>query len=175
MIRRLILAGAILLVATVTYAEDKPAAKTPGYVGVKACTMCHKGDKYANLDKKWADSKHAKAFEVLVAKKEDKNPKCLACHTTGFGKGGYAVDAADDVKKKFEGVQCEACHGAGADYKGAAVMKDAAKAAAAGLTAKPDAKVCQTCHNADSPTFDAKKPFKFEEAAKAIDHTYRKK
>ena len=68
-------------------------------------------------------------------------------------------------------MQCENCHGAGADYKNMAVMKDKAKAAAAGLNEFKDMaaveKMCKTCHNAKSPT---SKEFKFKEMYAKIQH-----
>jgi len=56
--------------------------------------------------------------------------------------------------KKELGVQCEACHGPGSDYKAISVMKDKAAAVAAGLII-PDEAMCKKCHNAESPTFTA--------------------
>jgi hypothetical protein len=44
------------------------------------------------------------------------------------------------------GVQCEACHGAGSDFKGLSVMKDLAKAKAAGLVI-PTQTTCDGCHD----------------------------
>ncbi len=77
-------------------------------------------------------------------------------------------DAKADVK---DGVQCEMCHGAGADYKGLSVMKDKATAIAAGLKAYPDKAAieaqCKTCHNEKSPTAKA---FNFDERWAKIQH-----
>ena len=53
-----------------------------------------------------------------------------------------------------DGVQCESCHGAGADYKMRSIMKDKTKAEANGLQVHTDLKTfCATCHNAQSPTY----------------------
>jgi hypothetical protein len=46
-----------------------------------------------------------------------------------------------------KGVDCEACHGNGGDYWPAAVMRDRAKAEAAGLVT-PTLASCKKCHGA---------------------------
>ena len=131
-----------------TTAAVKDIAKATGhaYVGVAKCKMCH-----MPYFKAWAATPHATAFDRLKpANKEDKNPKCIKCHTTGFGTGGY------DVAKTaldFKGVQCEVCHGAGADYMKIPIMKDPAKAKAAGLVYPVSESVCVKCHNKESPNF----------------------
>jgi hypothetical protein len=142
-------------------------------VGVKMCMPCHKGEKKGSQFEIWEKSAHAGAFKSLstekaaeVAKKKGLKtaavdaPECLECH---------AVTAAGG--KKEEGVNCEACHGAGEKYKSMATMKDHAKAVAAGMVEmKDDAaieKVCKTCHNDKSPTF---KGFNFKEAYAKVKH-----
>jgi hypothetical protein len=44
-----------------------------------------------------------------------------------------------------KGLDCEGCHGNGGDYWPSSVMKDAQKAAAAGLV-KPAVASCKKCH-----------------------------
>ena len=74
------------------------------FVGNGSCKLCHE-----EIYTKWAQTLHAKALQTLIAKQEDQNPKCLACHTTGYGQeGGYG--------KSLEGAElgsvgCEVCHG----------------------------------------------------------------
>jgi len=46
------------------------------------------------------------------------------------------------------GVQCEACHGPGADYKKMSVMKDLEKAKANGLVVANQT-TCDGCHTGD--------------------------
>jgi len=173
MISRLLLAGAFALVASISNAQDKAPTPAHAFIGVKKCAMCHKGDAKGTVHEKWLATKHANAFKTLVDKKDgsEKKAECLACHTTGYGKGGYAIDAVTAVE--YEGVQCEACHGGGADYK-MVHNKDLAAAAKAGFVAVPNVETCKTCHNEKSPTFKKDKPFVFEEMHKKIDHRYRK-
>jgi hypothetical protein len=52
-------------------------------------------------------------------------------------------------------VQCESCHGPGADYRKKKVMSDRDRAKANGLwSPEKNPAVCMTCHNHKSPTFD---------------------
>ncbi len=139
------------------------------YIGVKKCKMCHKGAAKGEVYEKWEKSLHAKAFETLKAKGEDKNPKCLECHVAGFNTSGYKI--GDPSASEFEGVQCESCHGPGSAYKSMSIMKDQKMAIENGLIL-PDETLCKKCHNEKSPTF---KGFNFKEKIKKIDHTYRKK
>ncbi len=139
------------------------------FVGVKKCKMCHKGEKKGKVFEKWMASKHSKAFETLKKEGKENDPKCLECHTTGFNKGGFKVGDAN--ASKFEGVQCEACHGPGSDYKKMSVMKNLAKSKAAGLIT-PNEKVCKNCH--DPKKSSTAKPFDFNKYYKKIDHKITK-
>lgn len=164
-----------LMVFTIVGAHNAGAqAATHAYVGVKSCGMCHKTEKQGGQLAIWEGSKHAQAYVTLttaaandIAKAKGittpaaEAPACLKCHAI-----------AGDVKAEAkDGVQCEMCHGAGADYKGMSVMKDKAAAIAAGMKAFPDKAAieaqCRSCHNAESPTA---KPFDFEERWAKIKH-----
>ncbi len=138
------------------------------YVGVKKCRMCHKGEKRGKVFEKWAAREHANAFETLKKAGKEKDPACLKCHVTGFNNGGYKI--GDENASKFEGVQCEACHGPGSTYKKMSVMKDKNKALAAGLF-YPKEKDCKVCH--DDTKCKAAKKFNYKEYLKKIDHNYR--
>ena len=162
-----------VILGTMSWAQNK-------YVGVKTCAMCHKSDKQGKQFDIWQSSKHAQAYKTLTTARADsiaktkglkkaasESTECLQCHVVGH-------DSADLAEKTFDykdGVQCETCHGAGSGYKSITVMKDKAKAMAAGLKlAKDDAeieKLCRTCHNEKSPVF---KGFKFEEKWAKIKH-----
>ena len=136
-------------------------AQNAQYVGAAKCKMCHNKTEKGEQYNKWAAGPHAKAFSVLKAA-DQKNPKCLKCHSTAAG-ADQSLVASITVE---EGVSCESCHGAGSLYKVATVMKDHPAAMAKGLI-MPDEKVCKKCHNAESPNF---KGFNFKEYAAKIAH-----
>ncbi len=163
------LALALLVAAGTSSAENK-------YVGEKKCAMCH--DKVAKGDAQavWSKSAHAKAFTTLKSKEADEiakkkglktaaaeSPECLKCHVTGGGSAAGAV--------KEEGVTCEACHGPASGYlpihnKKGAENKEKARAAGLVLTAD-NGKLCEKCHNSESPTF---KGFKFTDYWTKVEH-----
>lgn len=165
---------AVGLFTALVFAEDAPeaapAAKAPAYVGSKACKTCHMGEKKGSMWEIWLESAHSKSMAVLnVEKGEDKDPKCLKCHTTGFGAGGYGTEGLDAALATPEGlgaVGCESCHGPGSEYKAMKIMKDRDAAVAAGMLL-PDEATCTKCHNEESPTF---KGFNFEEMMAKIAH-----
>lgn len=85
---------------------DPPGDQT--YTGTKRCAQCH-------LDQftKWKATSHSRAFALLTEKYE-KDPKCLKCHTTGYGeKTGYGAVNDDSLKD----VGCEVCHGPGSKHE----------------------------------------------------------
>lgn len=105
------------------------ASAEPTYIGAAKCKMCHK----VQYDS-WAQTKHAKATDDAKASTKWKfEAACLTCHAT-------------NKDEALAGVQCEACHGAGSDYKSLSVMKDVAKAKAAGLVI-PTEETCTSCHD----------------------------
>ena len=170
------------------------------YVGTANCKMCHNKEEKGAQFSKWEASVHAKAFDTLKSEESAKiakgkgitdeaweAPECLKCHTTGFVAGGYEVKdeafwnpAADDrvgakAVKRMEGLQavgCEACHGAGSEYKSrktmSAIYLGEIEGKTVGLT-KICEKTCVGCHNDESPTY---KPFKYEERVGEITHPY---
>jgi hypothetical protein len=164
-----------------TAAAAAPAAAAPAahqYVGAKKCKMCHNAEKAGAQFTKWTESKHAKAFETLAseaAKKiatdkgiadPQKAAECLSCHQTGNGVAAEHLAATYTA----EGVTCESCHGAGADYIKMKTMQGirdkSLKAEEYGLV-MPTEETCKTCHNDKSPTF---KSFDFAEYGKKIEH-----
>jgi hypothetical protein len=68
--------------------------------------------------------------------------RCLGCHSTGEAPAG---------RPYFSGVQCEACHGAGAGYAADDLMRDPPLAAELGLrplaAAEARAALCASCHH----------------------------
>ena len=155
---------------------------------MKKCKTCHKKEAIGNQYGAWLDGKHSEAFETLASKDAAKwaaeagvddpqtDEKCVKCHVTAYG-----VPAARLGKgfKLENGVQCEACHGAGKDYRKKKVMIDQDLAISKGLIYPPKEKDCLACHNDDSPAWDperytlengTKVGFDFELASKAIEH-----
>lgn len=154
--------------------------KTHGFIGSKKCGMCHKKDDVGAQLKVWEGSKHAKATELLKTEDADKlaggkaieNKECLKCHTTGAGSDAKLND------KKFttDGVQCEACHGAGKDYKSKKVMQDRDKSIAKGMIVWADDKaiegMCVTCHDMkNKPEGHAKDEWDFAKMFSTIKHS----
>lgn len=149
------------------------------FIGTKMCAPCHRTEKQGKQMDVWQKSAHASAYKTLttpraaeVAKQKGltvaatESADCLSCHAPEAG--------AKNVEKSFnaqDGVQCESCHGAGSGYKNMNIMKDKAKAVAAGMTEfKTTAAIeaqCKTCHNEKSPTF---KGFNFDEYWNKIKH-----
>ncbi len=165
----------LVLFAVATSARAQDAPRSPQYVGVEKCGVCHKSEKQGRQFVIWQASPHAKAWAELatpealkIAKAKgiddpQKSEKCARCHTTGYG-----VDAKlkAETFKVEEGVGCEVCHGPGSNYKTMKIMKDKSLAMQNGLII-PDEKTCVKCHNAESPTY---KKFVFAEFYKQITH-----
>ena len=161
----------------------QPGAAEPQYVGVQDCGRCHKKELVGDQLGAWKKEKHSKAMDALrsdQAKKiaaqrglsvpPDQADECLRCHATAHG-----LEKSQIYKKPLaisDGVQCESCHGPGSDYrKKTAHAKSREKGVAAGMwEPEKDEKVCTTCHNAESPTFDTAKGFDFEAMKKEIVH-----
>lgn len=141
-----------LFVVLVTAAVLPAALADPSFIGASKCKMCHKTE-YAS----WETMKHAQAFELLEEADRSKE-ECLNCHAT-------------DSSAEMPGVQCEACHGPGSDYKSLKVMKDKEASLAAGLI-MPEAAVCESCHTG-AP--HEQKPFDYEAAKAGGQHEVKKK
>ncbi|MCB2211215.1 cytochrome C554 [bacterium] len=149
-------------------------AQDHAFIGAKKCGMCHKGEKKGMILEKWEEGPHAKAYETLATdeakaiatEKGLGNPQeaaeCLKCHVTGHGMDASLTADLDMAN----GISCEACHGAGADYKSMKIMKDREASIAAGMVAAPK-EGCVSCHNEESPTY---KPFVLEEYWAEIEH-----
>lgn len=151
------------------------------YVGTKMCAPCHRSEKQGKQFDIWKNSDHAKAYQTLttakaneiakakgLAKPAAESQECLQCHVVGYGDDAKMAAKTFDFK---DGVQCETCHGPGSAYKSITVMKDKAKAVAAGMRDfKNEAAIeafCRTCHNEKSPSY---KDFNFKERWEKIKH-----
>ena len=164
MVRKYVIAFAIICLMTAfavtAYGEEKAEVKHD-FVGAKKCSICHKKD---NVYPSWLETKHAKAWKNLSAEQQ-KDENCVGCHSTGT-----------TAKSVFlEGVQCEACHGPGSDYKKKSIMQDRELAMKNGLLI-PDEKTCLKCHNEKVPEeFRSKEKFDFEKMKAAGVHAMAKK
>ncbi len=118
-----------LLTAALVLLTFAPAmAQDHAYVGADKCKMCHKVQYNS-----WLDTSHAKATDAARASADPAfEAKCLSCHAT-------------DSSEAMAGVQCEACHGPGADFKKMSIMKDREAAVANGLVI-PTQATCDRCH-----------------------------
>lgn len=138
----------LALIILVTAAVVSAGAAERTFIGAEKCKLCHKLQ-YES----WAKTSHATAFGRLTDADKAK-AECVGCHTTNAA--------------AMPNVQCEACHGAGSEYKSLAIMKDREKSIAAGLTIPDEALCTSKCHNNKSPNF---KEFDFKTAvAKVHEH-----
>ena len=178
---------ASLLVVPAALAQDAD------YVGNSKCKMCHNKKADGAIWTAWSTMAHAKALETLkgeeakaIAEKAGlekpafESPECLRCHVTGYD---AKKDPPVPAKVKAEqGVQCESCHGPASahvkDGQAFKMKKDTTVVMSAHIT-RPTAKSCLTCHNEESPTWNAEKytlkdgaktGFDFEQAWKKIHH-----
>jgi len=120
----------------------KVAGSPARYAGSAVCMECHDG-----IHQTESDTRHAEAFinPRFIAKGGQTNSSCLPCHTVGYGLPTGFVSKDDlNSNPRLAGVQCENCHGPGADH--AANELD--------MTVRPRAElagqVCGGCHNETS-------------------------
>jgi hypothetical protein len=112
--------------------EAKPAASSVT-LRLSVCEPCH-----ADQVKAWKTSDHAKAYETLVKKNKNFDPKCLACHTTRFEQPeGFSMKTQ---QMELVNLQCESCHGFAKQH-----LSDGKPIP----TPKPGVAVCVKCHTAD--------------------------
>ncbi len=76
------------------------------FAGSESCLACH-----PDAATKWRDTGHAHAFAALARSDADADPKCILCHTVGFGAAsGYRRELG---ATRLVDVGCESCHGPG--------------------------------------------------------------
>lgn len=167
--------------------QESPQAEEPKYVGAFTCRVCH-----LEIYERWLDSPYAKSLDRLlpgVSAKEkqaggldpdkdySKDPACLPCHTTGYGKpSGYT---SKEETPLLANVGCEACHQPGSVFvkemrlvhKGTK-EKDSALLHQLGLR-KADETTCTPCHKAEGNVLH--KPFSFKDAKTQVHQEKTKK
>jgi hypothetical protein len=126
-------------------ADMVPGVRTVAtYVGTEKCTACHQSAAAV-----WTGSAHSHAFATLIARKADADPKCIGCHTVGFGDpSGYRRDLGAAA---LVNVGCESCHGPGSLH-----VREKEGDTSVNFTFHPlDAGECQKCHQGEfSRPFD---------------------
>jgi hypothetical protein len=109
--------------------KSQEAASAP--LRNSACEACH-----AEQVKVWKTTQHARAYETLVKKSKQFDPKCLACHTTRFEQPeGFSMKTQ---QMELVNVQCESCHGFAKEHL--AEMKPIP-------APKPAVEACYKCHD----------------------------
>jgi hypothetical protein len=175
MLKKVLVVMCSLIFTTAFFVLISADVQAADYVGAKKCKACHmkqyKAWKKTNMATSYENLKAgAKAAEKTKAgldpnKDYTTDPDCLRCHTTGYGKPGGFKSFAETPK--LINVQCESCHGPGADFK--KIMKknkqfklDEVKAA--GLLIPDETNNnCMECHGGDSPFTEKVDPkYKFE-------------
>lgn len=72
------------------------------YVGAQTCATCHSAQYIA-----WAGTAHARASNAVLAMRTEIDSSCLSCHAT---------KPVDRAVEPLQNVQCEGCHGPGAQH-----------------------------------------------------------
>ncbi len=120
--------------AHIANTKNQPAI----YVTSETCAKCHQEE----FDK-WKTTRHSHAFAGLETKSRTFDNACVGCHSVGFQKQGFVNIKATP---QFANVQCESCHGAGAEH--------AAKPKKGGYPTPATPSLCITCHDREnSPDF----------------------
>lgn len=114
-----------------------PAPGEARYVGGAACAACHQA-----AHAFWRGTRHAHAFETLVAANKQYDLDCVRCHVTGWEAPGGACDVGQVEGR--EDVTCESCHGAGSLHVAAPTE--------AKLPAQVPERTCLRCHTPENST-----------------------
>ncbi len=83
----------------------------PDFVGSRHCGKCHSKENTSHNR-----TQHVNSMQVLTLNKEDANPECLKCHTTGYGRDGGFINKAETYY--LGKIDCEACHGPAREHLG---------------------------------------------------------
>lgn len=134
-------AGAVIL------SRERPPVEQP-YGGAEVCRRCHPA-----IYLYWSRTVHADSYTSLVAEGAPREPRCLRCHTTGFGEQTGFVDVGSSPG--LAAVTCESCHGPGSDHAFSADPERISPAGGADCSTCEVSRVCRTCHTEQqSPGFE---------------------
>jgi len=145
---------------TLDDSNDLTADMVPGvhtvatYVGTEKCLSCH-----ATAANIWLASAHAHSFATLIDRKADADPRCIGCHTTGFGSpSGYRREFGG---AKLVNVGCESCHGPGSLH-----VRERNGDTSVNFVFRPlDAGDCRKCHQGEFS-----RPFNWKQFWPVIQH-----
>jgi hypothetical protein len=113
------------------------------HVAAQNCAECH-----PKAVASWETSKHAHSFDSLVARQHQHNPRCLKCHTVGYGASDGYIN--QELTPLLGAVSCGNCHGRGDSHARLRRGEDVLAAAAALISVN-----CITCHDPEnSPEFN---------------------
>jgi hypothetical protein len=130
-------------------ATQSSSEATDVYLGLGACISCHPG-----AFETYVHTKHARAYKTLASQFAHRDQACVGCHVTGYReRGGFSGIRRMGAPVDLIDVQCEACHGPGAEHS-----RDGRYRATA-------VESCVKCHTEEEdPDFD------FDEAWEKIAH-----
>lgn len=110
------------------------------YVGNDKCRLCHRdffiGRKH---------DLHDHSLEYITSSEYRDNPRCLVCHTTGYGTPSGFMSVEETPR--LANVQCEGCHGPGSNHLKIASLKKTGGGLLAGIDNHERLKkMCKACH-----------------------------
>lgn len=125
---------------TITAARSATANR---FVSAQDCAQCH-----PQAVRTWKASKHSHAYKSLVSRGHGFNPRCLQCHTVGYGASDGFL--SKEATPALAAVSCANCHGRG-DYH----IKQHRGEMVPGKVFPLKSQNCTTCHDPEnSPDFD---------------------
>jgi hypothetical protein len=109
------------------------------YLGVATCQNCHAAEFEV-----YTKTAHAHAYATLASEFVHRDTNCVGCHVTGYNdNGGFGGIRMRGTSVDLVDVQCEACHGPGAEHSRDGTYASRARDA------------CVRCHTpSDDPEFD---------------------
>lgn len=126
------------------------------YLDNSKCRLCHREFFIGRKN-----DAHDYAMNSLIKSGDEENPRCLICHTTGYG-----VESGFESMKStphLANVQCEGCHGPGNVHVRLIKSREGKR----GFLAGPDRperlkKMCSSCHTKrwDRSYHDLQKSYK---------------
>ena len=117
---------------------EAPTGNQSVYTGFARCEPCHQPEFIT-----WTKTGHAHAFDTLVKAEQEYNPKCVGCHTVGYGKAFGFLNAK--ATPNLVTVGCESCHGPSSRHPDFVLEG----------YGKTDTDFCLSCHTEDnSPDYD---------------------